>query len=204
MVATCPGLGCSNRLSRPSSPAARKGRHFAPSKSFRMKLPSLKLPFGSRKPPCAAAAGAPPAELEDAQGAVPPAPPLIQSGAAKTHLVVLVNGLFGSPANWTVIAGLLNQHLDQDSVLIHISAANQYRQVATTTSCRSPERHSIMFETCFYRLYHSRKNHYPYTERQRNAPQSAMFNIRASLITLFLNQPFAGRHSRGSMYAAAA
>jgi hypothetical protein len=40
-----------------------------------------------------------------------------------THLIVLVNGLFGSAANWDVIAEQLQQHLPPDT-LLHPSQVN--------------------------------------------------------------------------------
>lgn len=47
-------------------------------------------------------------------GSVSPAP---------THLIVMVNGLFGSAANWDVIAEQLQQHLPPDT-LLHPSQVN--------------------------------------------------------------------------------
>lgn len=40
-----------------------------------------------------------------------------------THLIILVNGLFGSAANWDVIAEQLQQHLPPDT-LLHPSQVN--------------------------------------------------------------------------------
>lgn len=45
---------------------------------------------------------------------------------APTHLWILVNGLFGYPANWDVINSLLLTHLDKHHNLIHVSSSNQY------------------------------------------------------------------------------
>lgn len=42
------------------------------------------------------------------------------------HLVVLVNGLFGSRANWRVISGLLAAHLDPEEALVHVSCVNEF------------------------------------------------------------------------------
>lgn len=44
------------------------------------------------------------------------------------HLVVLVNGLFGSRANWEVISRLLRSHLDPSDTLIHVSCVNEFRR----------------------------------------------------------------------------
>lgn len=54
-----------------------------------------------------------------------PQPPTTLSDSKK-HLVVLVNGLFGSRHNWAVISNLLATHLDPHSTLIHISTANEF------------------------------------------------------------------------------
>lgn len=43
--------------------------------------------------------------------------------ASPTHLVVMVNGLFGSAANWDVICEQLQQHLPPDT-LLHPSRVN--------------------------------------------------------------------------------
>lgn len=43
--------------------------------------------------------------------------------AAPTHLIVMVNGLFGSAANWDVICEQLKQHLPSDT-LLHPSKVN--------------------------------------------------------------------------------
>ncbi|KAL6763416.1 putative serine esterase-domain-containing protein [Haematococcus lacustris] len=42
-----------------------------------------------------------------------------------THLIVLANGLHGTPANWTTILVQLNRHLDSSQVLIHPSDVNR-------------------------------------------------------------------------------
>jgi len=48
------------------------------------------------------------------------------SSVWKRHLVVLVNGLFGSRADWRVISGLLAAHLDPEEALIHVSRVNEF------------------------------------------------------------------------------
>jgi pimeloyl-ACP methyl ester carboxylesterase len=42
------------------------------------------------------------------------------------HLVVLVNGLFGSRHNWKYISEVLGEHLDTTNTLIHVSKANEF------------------------------------------------------------------------------
>ena len=49
-------------------------------------------------------------------------PPRLQ---APEHLVVMVNGLFGSRANWLVISKLLSTELDPHATLLHVSSANE-------------------------------------------------------------------------------
>jgi hypothetical protein len=44
--------------------------------------------------------------------------------AAYTHLIVMVNGLFGGPSNWDVIIEELHQHLDDQQTLLHASQVN--------------------------------------------------------------------------------
>jgi len=41
------------------------------------------------------------------------------------HLLVLVNGLFGSRYNWEYISEVLHEHLDTTNTLIHVSKANE-------------------------------------------------------------------------------
>ncbi|GAB4821319.1 hypothetical protein N2152v2_008365 [Parachlorella kessleri] len=43
----------------------------------------------------------------------------------RRHLVVMVHGLFGSAANWRVIARFLEAHLDPRTTLLYVSTANQ-------------------------------------------------------------------------------
>ena len=44
----------------------------------------------------------------------------------RSHLVVLVNGLFGSRANWRVISRLLAAHLDPEDTVVHVSCVNEF------------------------------------------------------------------------------
>lgn len=44
--------------------------------------------------------------------------------SSRTHLIVFVNGLFGSPSNWTVVCEQLQQRLDMRETLLHPSQVN--------------------------------------------------------------------------------
>ena len=55
-----------------------------------------------------------------------PPSPLVDE-QQQTHLLVLVNGLFGSRHNWAAISELLRTHVDKTSTLVHISTANEFR-----------------------------------------------------------------------------
>ncbi|GLC52657.1 hypothetical protein PLESTB_000654200 [Pleodorina starrii] len=46
-------------------------------------------------------------------------------GGSATHLIVLANGLFGSPSNWSVICEQLQEHLDPATVVLHPSKVNR-------------------------------------------------------------------------------
>lgn len=48
------------------------------------------------------------------------------SSVQKTHLVLLVHGLFGSRANWSVIKSFLEAHLDARTTLLYVSSANEF------------------------------------------------------------------------------
>lgn len=91
--------------------------------------PGLPRPGGSRLgPPAAPHRGATPAPaLPHAAGSSGPAPDHPPSGP--THLIVMANGLFGSPGNWSVIAEQLREHLDPHAVLLHPS------QVGAACAC---------------------------------------------------------------------
>jgi pimeloyl-ACP methyl ester carboxylesterase len=58
----------------------------------------------------------------------PKPPPELKPARSSSsrHLVVMVNGLFGSRANWKVIASLLQAHLDVHSTILHISTSNEF------------------------------------------------------------------------------
>ncbi|GLI70839.1 hypothetical protein VaNZ11_015852, partial [Volvox africanus] len=45
--------------------------------------------------------------------------------ATITHLIVMANGLFGSPSNWSVICEQLGEHLDMSTVVLHPSKVNR-------------------------------------------------------------------------------
>ncbi|GIL80454.1 hypothetical protein Vretifemale_9661, partial [Volvox reticuliferus] len=47
------------------------------------------------------------------------------ASASITHLIVMANGLFGSPSNWSVICEQLGQHLDMSTVALHPSKVNR-------------------------------------------------------------------------------
>ncbi|PNH09122.1 hypothetical protein TSOC_004283 [Tetrabaena socialis] len=48
-------------------------------------------------------------------------------GGGATHLVIMANGLFGSPDNWSVIREQLQQHLDTGAVVLHASQDDPQR-----------------------------------------------------------------------------
>lgn len=50
-------------------------------------------------------------------------PAHVSTTAGPTHLIVLVNGLFGSSSNWEVMCEQLRQHLPPDT-LLHPSTVN--------------------------------------------------------------------------------
>lgn len=47
-----------------------------------------------------------------------------RSDRTEKHLIVLVNGLWGSPSNWTVVKEKLRDHLDPQEFVVHASNAN--------------------------------------------------------------------------------
>ncbi|GIL60273.1 hypothetical protein Vafri_14904 [Volvox africanus] len=47
------------------------------------------------------------------------------ASATITHLIVMANGLFGSPSNWSVICEQLGEHLDMSTVVLHPSKVNR-------------------------------------------------------------------------------
>ncbi len=47
-----------------------------------------------------------------------------RSDRTEKHLIVLVNGLWGSPSNWTVVKEKLRDHLDPQEFIVHASKAN--------------------------------------------------------------------------------
>lgn len=48
------------------------------------------------------------------------------NSSSPNHLVILVNGLFGSRYNWDYISEVLHEHLDTTTTLIHVSKANEF------------------------------------------------------------------------------
>ena len=101
--------------SSPSSQVGERRRQCSPSKP---KAQALALEPAPAAPP-GAAARAPPA--------LPP--PLQGGGGSPTHLVVLVNGVFGNAGNWSVMRRELAEQLDQEATLLHVSYVNQYFKV---------------------------------------------------------------------------
>ena len=66
--------------------------------------------------------------------AAPPAAPSVGGtgggGRGPEHLFVLVNGLFGSRANWEVLQGLVAAQLG-GGALLHASQSNEFAQVGS-------------------------------------------------------------------------
>jgi hypothetical protein len=50
--------------------------------------------------------------------------------STRTHLVVLVNGLWGSPGNWSVVQERLREELDPEEFLLHASQVGGRRGAA--------------------------------------------------------------------------
>lgn len=71
-------------------------------------------------------------QVEPRKMAAPPAAPSAggagAGGRAPEHLLVLVNGLFGSRANWEVLQGLIAAELGAGA-LLHASQSNEFAQV---------------------------------------------------------------------------
>lgn len=66
----------------------------------------------SGTPPGGVAAGLPSTSATHQDGISPTAP----SNQRATHLIVMANGLFGSPANWAVVCEHMRTHLDMNQV----------------------------------------------------------------------------------------
>lgn len=100
-----------------------------------MRTPRLPRPPRRRSSSCGAPAQQQSPVSLQAHASTAAAGAAASAAHSPEHLIVLANGLFGHPQNWTVITAQLQQRLPPGKVLIHASQANVYVQTYGARAC---------------------------------------------------------------------